>query len=258
METFDCIEKRRSIRQFKDTPIEWEKIGNILRAAQLAPTAGNIQDFKLVVVSDKNKISALANAAMKQYWITQAPILIVIYSEPDIIKKYYGLRGEKLYTVQNSAAAMENMLLAATAQGLASCWVGAFDEAVVNNILGAPDSVRPQAIIVIGYSDSQPPVPKRYKLVDIVYMNAWKSKYVNVDLMFDEFSDVGRVKIQEMAGSFKKTTPIIGKVITEKSKEGLAGIHKKIKEKIDERRKKKEEKVEKELGDEEEVLEDSD
>lgn len=258
METFECIEKRRSIRQFKNTPVEWEKIGNILRAAQLAPTAGNIQDFKLVVVSDKKKISALASAAMKQYWITQAPIVIVIYSEPDIIKKYYGLRGEKLYTVQNSAAAMENILLAATAQGLASCWVGAFDEAAVNNILGAPDSVRPQAIVIIGYSDSQADMPKRYKLVDIVYMNAWKSKYVNVDLMFDEFSGVGRVKVQEAVGSFRETAPILGKLITERSKEGLAGIHKKIKEKIKARQKKKEEKLEKEIGDEEDVLEDSD
>jgi len=69
METLEAIENRRAVRNFLDTPVEWEKVGNILRAAQLAPSSGNIQDWKFVVVTDKTKRAAVANAALKQHWI---------------------------------------------------------------------------------------------------------------------------------------------------------------------------------------------
>ncbi|MHA2023662.1 MAG: nitroreductase family protein, partial [Candidatus Thorarchaeota archaeon] len=126
METFECIEKRRTVRKYLDTPVEWEKVGNILRAAQLAPSSGNVQDWRFVVVTDKTKRTALANAALKQNWMARAPVIIVVYSDSAATKRFYGLRGEKLYTIQNCAAAAENMTLAATDQGLASAWIGAF------------------------------------------------------------------------------------------------------------------------------------
>ncbi len=257
METFEALEKRRSIRKFSELPVEWEKVGNILRAAQLAPTSGNVQDFKFVVVTDKTKRAALANAALKQHWIAKAPVIIIIYSQPKPTQRFYGLRGEKLYTIQNSAAAAENMLLAATDQGLASCWVGAFDENMVNSVTGAPDSARPQAIIPIGYSEEEPEMPKRYKLVDIVYINSWGGKIVNVDLLFDDFSDVIRKKLEEAKEAVAEKGPTVGKEMAEKGKAGVKRLHEKIKGKLDERKKKKEKELEKELGGEEEVLEDS-
>ena len=253
MDTFESIEKRRSIRNFNDVPVEWEKVGNILRAAQLAPSSGNVQDCKFVVVTDKTKRAAIANAALKQHWIAKAPVIIIIYSDPKPTQRFYGLRGEKLYTIQNSAAAAENILLAATDQGLASCWVGAFDENMINKVIGAPDTVRPQAVIPIGYSDESPEMPRRHKLVDLVYINNWKGKIVNIDLLFDDFSEVIRKKILEAKETAEEKAPIVGKKIAEKGKK----LHEKIKERIAERKKKKEKKLEKELGGEEEVLEDS-
>ncbi|MBW2972203.1 nitroreductase family protein [Candidatus Woesearchaeota archaeon] len=258
METFETIEKRRSIRNFNDLPVEWEKVGNILRAAQLAPTSGNVQDFKFVVVTDKTKRAALANAALKQHWIAKAPVIIIVYSEPKPTQRFYGLRGEKLYTIQNSAAAAENILLAATDQGLASCWVGAFDETMVNSVIGAPDSVRPQAIIPIGYSDDEPDTPKRHRLVDLVYINSWRGKIVNIDLLFDDFSDVLKKKLVEAKEAAVEKGPTVGVEIAEKGKAGLKKLHEKIKEKIDSRKKKKDKEFDEEIGGEEEVLDETD
>ena len=258
METFESIEKRRSVRKFDDIPVEWEKIGNILRAAQLAPSSGNVQDFKFVVVTDKTKRAALANAALKQHWIAKAPVIIVIYSEPKLTQRFYGLRGEKLYTIQNSAAAAENMLLAATDQGLASCWVGAFDENMVNRVLGAPTTARPQVMIPIGYSSEEPTTPKRHKLVDLTYINSWGGKLVNVDLLFDDFSEVIKKKLTEAKETAEDKAPTIGRKIAQSSKEKVKKLHEKIKERIAERKRQKEKKLEEELGGEEEILEDTD
>ena len=257
METLESIEKRRSVRNFNDLPVEWEKVGNMLRAAQLAPTSGNIQDWKVVVVTDKTKRAAIANAALKQHWIAKAPVIIIVYAEPSQNQRMYGLRGEKLYTIQNSAAVVQNIMLAAIDQGLASCWVGAFDETMVNSVLGAPDSVRPQAIIPVGYSDEKPNMPKRHRLVDMVYINSWKGKIVNIDLLFDDFSDVMRKKILEAKEAVAEKGPTLGKSMAEQGKSKLKQIHEKIKDHFESKKRKKDKELEQELGGEEEVLEDT-
>ncbi len=254
METFECIENRRSVRDFNDTPVEWEKVGNILRAGQLAPSTGNVQDWRFIAVTDKTKRAALANASLKQHWMAKAPVIIVVYSDPKSTQRFYGLRGEKLYTIQNCAAAIENMLLAATDQGLASCWVGAFDEEMVSKVLGAPTDVRPQALIPIGYTDAKPGELKRNRLVDIVYINSWNGKVVNFDLLMDDFSEVMRNKINEAVDTVTEKAPSVGESIAVKGKEKIKAIHAKIKGHIEKRRKKKEEQFEaefkEELGDE--------
>ncbi|HII71186.1 TPA: hypothetical protein HA265_00345 [Candidatus Woesearchaeota archaeon] len=257
METFECIEKRRSVRRYIDSPVEWEKIGNILRAAQLAPSSGNSQDVRLVVVTDRKKRERLAEACMKQLWMARAPVHIVIYSDPKNTKRFYGLRGEKLYSIQNSAVAAQNILLAATDQGLASCWVGAFDETMLNNVLGAPDSARPQAVITVGYSEDDPEMPKRYKLWDLTFINGYGSKIVNVDLVFDDYSEVLRKKIKEAKEVAVEKGPVLGQKLLEKGKEKLKKVQEKMQERAAEKQKKKEKALEKELGEEEAVLDDT-
>ncbi len=257
METFECIEKRRSIRRFLDTAVEWEKVGNILRAAQLAPSSGNTQDVRIVVVTDKSVREKVAEACIKQYWIASAPVVLVVYSDAKDTKRFYGLRGEKLYSIQNAAAAAENILLAATDQGLASCWVGAFDENMLNSVLGAPNSVRPQAVIPIGYSEMEPEIPKKYNLVDTTYINSWGGKIVNVDLVFNDFSAVLKKKISEAKTTAVEKGPVIGAKLLEKGKEKFNKVKEKIKDRVEEKRLKKEKALEKELGEEEAVLEDT-
>ena len=257
METFECIEKRRSVRTFLDSPVEWEKIGNILRAAQLAPSAGNVQDVRVVVVADKGKREKIADACMKQSWIGSAPIILVVYSDPKETKRFFGLRGEKLYTIQNAACAAQNIMLAATEQGLGSCWVGAFDEFMLNTVLGAPDSVRPQVIIPVGYSEDEREIPKKFELGDTTFINSWGGKVVNFDICIDDFSDAVKRKIIEAKEAIQTKGPVLGQKLFEKGKEKFKEVHNKIKDRAEEKQKQKEKALEKELGEEEAVLDDT-
>ena len=128
MEVFDCIRTRRSIRRYKDKPVEWDKVVTILEAGRLAPSAGNLQNSKFIVVRDEEIRKKVAETALNQKWMEKAPIHIIVCSEPIKSKRFYGIRGERLYTIQDCAAAIENMLLTAHSLDLRACWVGAYEE----------------------------------------------------------------------------------------------------------------------------------
>jgi len=179
MDTLECIKTRRSIRKYKDKPVEWEKLVAILDAGRLAPSAGNLLNFKLILVKDEGNRQKLAEASFNQMWMAKAPMHIVICAEPEKGEAFYGTRGKILYTTQGCAAAAENMLLAANAQGLGSCWVGAFDEDIVRRVINLPEQAFPHAIITIGYADENPPMPPRIIFRDLVYLEMWWGRRKN-------------------------------------------------------------------------------
>src|SRR3989338_11309923 len=112
MGVFDCIRTRRSVRKYKDRQVPWDNIVEILQAAKFAPFAGNIMNCKLIVVKNDEKRKAISEASSQQYWMQDAPIHIVVVSEPEKMERQYGTRGIRLYAIQGIAAAIENMLLA--------------------------------------------------------------------------------------------------------------------------------------------------
>lgn len=157
-----AIEERRSIREFEETPVPDATIGRLIESASLAPSAGNLEPWKFVVVKREDLRHALASAAYGQNFIEDAPVCIVVCAEPQRSAARYGERGANLYCIQDSAAAVQNILLTATAYGLGSCWVGAFDEARVRDILGLDPKFMPVAIIPIGYAATEPmEIPRR-------------------------------------------------------------------------------------------------
>lgn len=176
MEVYDCIKSRRSIRKFLDVPVEWDKVSKMLDAARLAPSAGNLQAWSFLVVTNKNTIRKIAESALQQFWIETAPIVIVVMSQPDKVAMHYGLRGERLYAIQDGAAAIQNILLMAKDQGLGACWVGAFDEEMLKRACEIPDEIRPQAIIPVGYPDEEVPEPAKYQLVSLVSFETFGNK----------------------------------------------------------------------------------
>ncbi|MBU0628264.1 MAG: nitroreductase family protein [Nanoarchaeota archaeon] len=176
METLECIRTRRSIRKYKDKDVEWDKVVQILDAGRFAPSAGNIQNWKFVAVREEGVRKKLAQAAFDQQWMEEVPVHIVIAGEPEKADRFYGSRGERLYTIQNCAAVIENMMLAANDLGLGSCWIGAFDEYKVKRAVGIPDDVSVQAILTIGYADEKPEMPSRKALEHIVYLDRWFNK----------------------------------------------------------------------------------
>lgn len=169
LDVFQCIEKRRSVRSFKDTPIPEDALLKILKAGIMAPSAGNVQPWKFIVTTESELKMKLAGAALGQYWMAEAGVIITVCAVEDESATYYGMRGKSLYCIQDTAAAVENILLAATALGYGSCWVGAFDEMEVRNILNIPRNVRPVAMIPIGVPAETPEARSRKDLHQVVY-----------------------------------------------------------------------------------------
>lgn len=152
MDFWQAINKRKSVRSFDSIKeVSDEQIEKIIQAGKRAPSAGGIYPVEFIVVREQDKKEVLAQAAMGQNFIIQAPAVIVVAVEVEKTASVYGERGRKLYSIQDGAAAIENMFLAITALGLSSCWVGAFAEKEVKDILKLSDNKRPQAILPIGY-----------------------------------------------------------------------------------------------------------
>ncbi len=145
----DLIEKRKSIRSYKPQDVEEEKLNYILQAFRKAPSAKNLQPWKLIIVKNKKKIGDLSIACNNQTFLSEAPILIVACAKED---EAYGVMGGYMnsYPV-DIALALEHLILAATEKGLGTCWIGAFKEKLVKDLLNVPDNVRVVAITPVGY-----------------------------------------------------------------------------------------------------------
>jgi len=201
METIDCIKSRRSIRKFLAKDVDIEKLGEILECGMAAPSSGNLQSWKFILVKGKEQREKIAEAAVQQYWIAQAPAIIVVVAETEKVKSFYGIRGERLYLIQNCAAAIQNMLLATHSLGLASCWVSAFDEKMLQRVLGIPKNSRPQAILPIGYAGEDPKAPLRHHIENMVNIESWGSRFSDaaVDVM-EEY----HIRVKRGVTSIKK------------------------------------------------------
>ncbi len=172
MELKEAIQSRRSVRSFSSTPIPKTIIDEILLFANQAPSAGNLQARDFIVIDDQHIKEQLCAAALNQIFLTQAPIVIAVCANKKRIASY-GTRGKQLYCIQDAAAAVENILLSAVDNGLAACWVGAFDEQIVSNILQVPSDIIPVALIPLGYSTKKGKGPKRKDIKDLVHTNHW-------------------------------------------------------------------------------------
>lgn len=177
MNVFEAIFGRRSVRKFKKEEIDERLVGLMLFCATQAPSAGNTQDWVFIVVKDEEIKRKLAKAALDQDFIVEAPVVVVVCSDLKKISLRFEERGERLYSVQGTAAAIQNMMLAAYALGLGSCWVGAFDEEEVKFILELPENIRPLAIIPIGYPDEKPEAPPRIPFENLTYLDKFGGKY---------------------------------------------------------------------------------
>lgn len=162
------FERRFSCRTFETRPIDQKIVEAVLEAARWAPSGGNLQPWRFIVVLDAGRRKALAGAAFGQTFLAQAPMVITVCAVPDESASKYGSRGRELYCLQDTAIAAQNILLAATDLGLGSCWVGAFDEAAVARALDLPSAWRPVALIAIGWPAEEEPRRSRRAPVEII------------------------------------------------------------------------------------------
>ncbi len=173
MDVLEAIKKRRSKREFLKKEISIEVLTQILDSATYAPAAGNIQNWRFVIIDEQEKKEKIANAAVKQTWIADAPVVVVVCSDNVNLERFYGDRGVKFYSIENCFLAIENMLLAAVAFSIDSCIIAAFDERAIKRILKLPEEIEPLAIIPLGYSKEEPFKKTSLDVENITYFNEW-------------------------------------------------------------------------------------
>jgi len=171
MDVKEAIKKRRSIRKYKPLTPSISLIKELLYYANLAPSAGNLQARDFIIVDDKIVKEKIAEAAYGQDFIIEAPFLVVFCANLKRIAPY-GERGKKFYCIQDVAAAIQNFLLVATDAGLATCWVGAFDNEAISRILNLPQWTKPVAIVTVGYGD-EAPESDRIDIEKLIHYNKW-------------------------------------------------------------------------------------
>jgi nitroreductase len=145
--------------------------------ATQAPSSGNTQEWQFVVVKDEEIKRKLATVALHQNFIAEAPVDIVVCADMEKIGLRHGERGINLYFAQDTANATMIMLLTATALGLSSSWVGAFDEDGVKRILELPKKLRPVAIVPVGYAAEKPEATKRIPFENLTWTDRYGKKY---------------------------------------------------------------------------------
>lgn len=166
---FETVRHRHSVRKYRsDMAVEAEKLHAILEMACAAPSAGDLQPYHIVVVKDAQRRNALAQAAGGQGFIAEAPLCLVFCSDPLRAGQKYGERGRDLFAIQDTTIAATYAQLAVVAAGLASTWVGAFDDAAVANIAQLEPGLKPLALLSIGYAAELPEATPRRPLRDVV------------------------------------------------------------------------------------------
>lgn len=168
MEFGEVLKNRHSVRSFKEKDIPEEQIRRILRLANLSPSAGNLQARKVIIVRDRKIKAEIAQAALNQDFIVKAPIVFVICADQEESASKYGKRGRELYSVQDATIFASYLQLAAASFNLGSCWLGAFKEHKIKEILHLPSKLFPIAIIPIGYPDEEFHKTPRKSLKEIV------------------------------------------------------------------------------------------
>jgi nitroreductase len=169
MDFFEVIRSRRSIRRFDNRPVEEEKLNAILEAANAAPSAGNLQAYEIYLVRSPAELAGMAGLLARMKFFAEVPAVLVFCANPERSGVKYSDRGRALYAVQDATIACTQAMLAATALGLASVWVGAFQEQAVAEALALPASLRPVALLPIGYPGETVEPRTRRALKDIVH-----------------------------------------------------------------------------------------
>lgn len=168
----DCIEKitsRQSIRKFTSEPIPDSIIEDIVNIGRSAPSGGNRQPWRIIIVTKADLKNQLVDAAHNQKFIAVAPVVFVVCAVPEESAERYQERGRTLYTLQDTAALTLNILYGAHLQGYGACWIGSFNEQEVSKILNIPSDMRPVAMIPVGKIDGElPPLRGRKSPTEIV------------------------------------------------------------------------------------------
>lgn len=167
MDTITAIMNRRSIRRFLSRALPEDDLRTILEAGRQAPSAANRQPWHFVVVREDGRRRRLAEACSGQMWLADASAIIAGVGKPEVNEKWYPV---------DVAIAMQTMIVAATALGYGTCWIGAFDEAKVKEVLGVPEELRVVALTPVGVPDDKPDRRPRMSMEEFASLDSYGQK----------------------------------------------------------------------------------
>jgi len=165
----EVIARRYSVRAYRPDPVADEKLAAVLEAARLAPTAANRQPFRVIVVKTAGRRDELARIYGKD-WFTQPPLVLAVCA---VTAEAWRRMDDKPYAEVDATIAMDHLILAATEQGLGTCWIAAFDPAAAREVLGLPEGVEPIAFTPLGYPADEPRGKKRRPLGELGKYDRW-------------------------------------------------------------------------------------
>lgn len=169
MELFEVLSRRYSVRAYRPEPVEDEKLARVLSAALLAPTACNLQPFRLIVLHTAGRQLELKRLYGRD-WFSQAPVVIGVVAVPG---EAWSRRDGRNYADVDATIAMDHLILAATAEGLGTCWVAAFDPTAARELLALPEGVEPIAFTPLGYPADTVRPKQRKPASELVRSEHW-------------------------------------------------------------------------------------
>ncbi|MCH7568339.1 MAG: nitroreductase family protein [Nanoarchaeota archaeon] len=171
MKLNEVIEKRHSVREFKEKKVKWADILEAIDTASKVPFAGNINNLKFIIVENQELKNNITKHC-QQTWIADAQIIIVVCSDETKLEKMYNERG-KIYSRQQAGAAIQNFLLKITDLGLSSCWVGAYSDELIKQVLKIPEFINIEAILPVGYGKGTIKKTRKAALENIINWEFW-------------------------------------------------------------------------------------
>ncbi len=169
MVVLKVIQSRRSIRSYDSRNVEEDKLLRVLESGRLSPSAGNRQERRFIVVKDTKTRKLLSEAANNQRFVAEAPVVIAACS----VEKEYTMKCGQLAYPIDTAIAVDHMTLQAVKEGLGTCWIGAFDEENVKELLNIPHDIRVVVLLALGYPLTIPQPAPRKSLDEIVMWEKW-------------------------------------------------------------------------------------
>jgi len=171
MDIYEAVKTRKSVRSYERREVPDDVLTRILDAARLAPSANNFQEWRFVVVRDAQTRRKIARAACRQTFVGEAPVVLACCAKNS---RHVMTCGQPSYPI-DAAIAIDHITLCAAAEGLGTCWIGAFYEDEVKQILDIPPNIRVVALLPLGYPRDPQPVRKlRLSLERIVSYESWK------------------------------------------------------------------------------------
>lgn len=178
MQFYDVIKSRSSVKEFKSTPVDKDSLARAINSAMMSPSWKNNTSYKFILVDDPREKDLIAESIINDNnesarSVKQAPIVAVVVADPS----KSGVVEDKEYYLVDSAIAMEHFMLAATNEGYGTCWIGAFDEDKIRQILSIPNSNRVVAMTPIGKTSEEPQHHDKKDVREYVFLNRWGDSY---------------------------------------------------------------------------------